>query len=277
MGAEMKKLILFAIGLAGITACLLAGPVADPGSCGVDWDKVRQKAARHKWAGDIVERMKKEARAVMSRYEHPPLGTTGWLHEYFCDDDARRLTFDPDKPNEHVCQACGRIYSGSPYDDCWRSSVHGGISKTATQAAIVYRITGERDFFEYARKTLLWYADNYDKFAVHGAHAGKGRIREQSLDEATQLVLLAQAYWDICPDLTGEDRKTIAASAESIPPPRRYFRKNLAGSKPGPAIGPAANMINSPAFHGAQPKAENHCRPGSSRRACTGRLREGAK
>ena len=206
----MKKLILFAIGLSGLTACLLAGPVADPGSRGVDWDKVRQKAARHKWAGDIVERMKKEARAVMSRYEHPPLGTTGWFHEYFCDDDAHRLTFDPDKPHEHVCQACGRVYGGPPYDDCRRSSVHREISKTAAQAAIVYRITGEKDFFEYARKTLMWYADNYDKFAVHGAHAGKGRIREQSLDEATQLVLLAQAYWDICPDLSGEDRKTIA-------------------------------------------------------------------
>ena len=87
-----------------------------------------------------------------------------------------------------VCEACKRVYTGSPYDDCWRSSVHSEISRTAAQAAIVYRITDEKDFFEYTRKMLLWYAGNYDKFEFQGAHAGKGRIREQSLDEATQLV-----------------------------------------------------------------------------------------
>ncbi len=205
-----KYFILATVCVLIFSVGLQAQPITDPGGRGVDWDKVKEKVARYQWAKDTVDSMKSHVQAVRSRYEHPPLGTTGWFHEYFCDDDAHRLKFDPDKPREHVCQACGRVYSGSPYDDCWRSSVHREISKAAAQAGVLYRITGGGDFFEYTRKVLLWYAHNYEKFEVHGAHAGKGRIREQSLDEATQLVLLAQAYWDICPDLTDEDRKTIA-------------------------------------------------------------------
>ena len=87
--------------------------------------------------------------------------------------------------------------------------MHGEIIRAAADAAVLYRITGKRTFFDYARKMLLWYADNYENFEVHGQHAGKGRIHSQSLDEATHLVLLAQAYWDICPDLAAADRATI--------------------------------------------------------------------
>lgn len=205
----MKKLIL-AIAVVGFSFCVYGGPVADPGSRGIDWDVVKAKIEQHQWARDVVKGIEGQVRGVIGRYDHPPLGKTGWFHDYYCQDDARRLVFDPKKPKSHVCEGCGRVYSGSPYDDCWRSSVHSEITKAAAGAGILYRVTGRKEFFEYARKVLLWYAENYDKFEIQGAHAGKGRIREQSLDEATQLVLLAEAYWDICPDLTDADRKTIA-------------------------------------------------------------------
>ncbi len=189
---------------------LCAEPVANPGSRGVDWERVREKVSNYSWAADIVSRMKNSVQTIESRYEYPPLGTTGWLHEYYCDDDARRLLFDPNKPTEHVCTKCGRVYSGPPYDDCWRSLVHSEIATAAAQSAILYRIAGEKSWLDYPRKILLWYAGHFEQFEPHGAHAGKGIIREQSLDEATHLVRLAQAYWDICPDLSPEDRRIIA-------------------------------------------------------------------
>jgi len=202
-------LVVFAAGFVSASMVLQAEPVADPGSRGVDWDAVKSRVARHEWAAETVQGMERNVRAVIGRYAHPPLGRTGWFHEYFCDDDAQRLVFDPKKPTEHVCPGCGRVYTGAPYDDCWRSSVHREIIAAVADGAVLYRVTGKRAYFDYARKVLLWYAENYENFEVHGQHAGKGRIHEQSLDEATQLVLLAEAYWDICPDLTAADREVI--------------------------------------------------------------------
>jgi len=87
--------------------------------------------------------------------------------------------------------------------------VHSEICRAAADAGVLYRIGGEKRYLDYVRRVLVWYAENYEKFEVHGKHAGKGRIREQSLDEATQLVLTGQAYWDVREGLSAEDREKI--------------------------------------------------------------------
>jgi hypothetical protein len=171
---------------------------------------VKQKVERFDWAKDVVEQIKRNVEEAQRNFEHPPLGITGWYHEYFCEDDAARLTFDPKQPVKHVCPECKRVYSGSPYDDCWRSSVHGVIMGGIEDAAALWKITGEEKWAEYARIQLLWYAKHFDQFEVHGEHAGKGRIMSQSLDESTHLVKVVTAYWDIYDYLTPEERSMIA-------------------------------------------------------------------
>ncbi len=204
------KPIFFAFFITMVSVSFVySAPIDDPGSRGVDWDQVREKVEKHEWAASLVQELEKGVLRTMQRYDHPPLGKTGWLHEYFCDDDAQRLRFDPEKPHEHVCTECGKVYSGSPYDDCWRSLVHSEISSAAADAAALFRVTGESRFFDYTKKVLIWYAEHFDQFEPHGKHAGKGIIREQSLDEATQLVRIVQAYWDICSNLQSEDREKI--------------------------------------------------------------------
>jgi hypothetical protein len=206
----MKKMSWLIIIILSIQ-CSTMAVVEDPGSRGVDWDAVKAKIQNHPWAKNLVEDLKNSVRNTQRNFDHPPLGTTGWLHEYYCDKDAGRLRFDPKKPTEHVCPKCNTVYTGSPYDDCWRSSVHSSFASAASTAAVLFRITDEKPYLDFAKNTLLWYADNFDKFSPHGNHAGKGIIREQSLDEATQLVRLATAYWDICPFLTPTEREHIAS------------------------------------------------------------------
>jgi hypothetical protein len=175
----------------------------------VDWAAVQQKIQTQAWAKQAFEKQQASFDRVAALYETPPLGVTGWLHEYFCEK-GHQLTFDPTSPTRHHCARCGQNYTGSPYDDCWRSAVHSQIAGACETAGILYRLTGEPRYFDYVRKMLLWYAENFTQFQPHGSHAGKGIIREQSLDEATQLSRLAVAYWDICPDLTPADREAIA-------------------------------------------------------------------
>lgn len=181
-----------------------------PGSRGVDWDLVKQKVENYDWARDIVDDLKSNVAQAQKHFDHPVLGITGWYHEYFCEDDATRLTFDPTQPKKHVCPTCQRVYSGPPYDDCWRSSVHGVVMGAMEDAAVLWRITGDDKWADYAKEQMLWYAEHFDEFEVHGEHAGKGRIMPQSLDEATHLVKVLTAYWDICEYLSQEERRTIA-------------------------------------------------------------------
>lgn len=187
-----------------------AGPIADPGSRGVDWTKVKARVASQDWAQAIVSGMKANVATTRSRYAEPPLGESGWFHDYYCPKDARRLVFDWQKPTEHRCEGCGTVYRGSPYDDVWRAAVHDAIISAIGSSAMLYRITGQPEYLDYTRGKLIWYAEHYDQYPPHGKHAGKGRIGAQSLDEATQTVELAQAYWDICPALSESDRVTIA-------------------------------------------------------------------
>lgn len=217
----MRRFILFS--LLVLISLSSQAVVDDPGDRGVDWKQVREKIDNQAWAKAIFEDMQADVRRTKSQFEHPPLGKTGWLHEYYCDKDAQRLRFDPNKPHEHVCIKCGTVYTGSPYDDCWRSQVHSRFASAAADAAVLYRITEDKKYLNFAKETLLWYAENFDQFSPHGKHAGKGIVREQSLDEATQLVRLALAYWDICPFLTANERQTIAN--DFMLPDARFIHK----------------------------------------------------
>ncbi len=205
----MRRLWMIALILTVVASSTWASPPADPGGRGVDWAQARAKIEQFDWAKRIARDMRQEVERTRRQFVHPPLGLTGWWHHYYCAKDAHRLTFDPDKPTEHVCPACGAVYSGPPYDDCWRSQVHATICRAVQYAAVLYRLTNEDTYLDYVRDILLWYADHYTDFEVHGEHAGKGRIRSQSLDEATQLVTLAQACWDAWPALSQADRERI--------------------------------------------------------------------
>lgn len=205
----MKQWILVGVAVA-VMGMGWADPIPNPGSRGVDWANVKARVGVQDWAAKIIAGIKQGVTTTQKRYTEPPLGESGWFHDYYCPKDARRLVFNWQKPMEHRCEGCGTVYRGSPYDDVWRAAVHDEIIAAIHSAAILYRITGEAAYLDYARSKLLWYAEHYDQYPPHGKHAGKGRIGAQSLDEATQTVELAEAYWDICPALSAEDRATIA-------------------------------------------------------------------
>ena len=94
----MSRSVYLCVLALAASSILQAEPVADPGSRGVNWSEVKSRVAQHDWAAGTVRDMERDVDAISGRYEHPPLGTTGWFHEYFCDDDAQRLVFDAKKP-----------------------------------------------------------------------------------------------------------------------------------------------------------------------------------
>lgn len=78
-------------------------------------------------------------------------------------------------------------------------------------AGILYRITGDRIYADYARRVLLEYARLYPTLGAHPAAANEaaGRLFWQSLNDSVWLVYAVQGYDAIRDTLSAADRKTI--------------------------------------------------------------------
>ncbi len=187
-----------------------AAPPPDPGSRGVDWTAVRARVETHPWAKAALADLRKHVAAVRTDFPEPPFGVSGWGHDYYCEKDAGKLRYDPKKPKEHVCSKCGEVYTDERRNEAWVDSTYKRIHRAVRQAGILFRAADDREAADYGRRMLLWFAANYERFQVHGKHAGKGRIMGQSLCEATSLVDLTLGYWDLLPALSAADRETIA-------------------------------------------------------------------
>lgn len=78
-------------------------------------------------------------------------------------------------------------------------------------AGLLYRITGERSYADYARRMLLDYAKLYPTLGPHPAAANEaaGRLFWQSLNDSVWLVYGIQGYDAIRDTLSPADRQTI--------------------------------------------------------------------
>ncbi|MEP9400531.1 alginate lyase family protein [Sphingomonas sp. VNH70] len=80
-------------------------------------------------------------------------------------------------------------------------------------AGMLYRITGERQYLDFARELLLAYARLYPTLGPHPAKANEaaGRLFWQSLNDSVWLVYGVQGYDAIRDALSAADRRTIDA------------------------------------------------------------------
>jgi hypothetical protein len=158
----------------------------------IDWEKIKEKVDREDWARATVEVLKQGFENHNKAWgEAPPLEPSDWSHHYFCRECAVRLEVNFDKPHEHKCSACGKIYSGEPYDGAWRKMIHGAIVTNLERAAILANIIPEnKKYSNYVRDIILYYAENYQKYEIHGKNAGKGKVFPQCLTEAIFVIAI---------------------------------------------------------------------------------------
>lgn len=161
-------------------------------SCGkiFDWENIRLKVAGQDWARATCEALKQGFEGFRDTWDkEPPFEDTGWSHNYFCPGCATRLVMDFHSPHKHSCASCGEIYSGEPYDGAWRKFIHGSIVLNMERAAILANLYPEnKSYAEYIRKYILFYAQNYPMYKIHGQHAGKGKVFPQCLTEAIFII-----------------------------------------------------------------------------------------
>ena len=111
----------------------------------------------------------------------------GWLHDFVCPHCAALLKFElaadkrPDR--SFICPNCGKEVSGERYFNAWVYQYRYYFASELDNIVICAH-AGNKEAVSFLTQFVDFYADRYADFAVHGDHAGKGKIMGQSLDEA---------------------------------------------------------------------------------------------
>ncbi|MES2310516.1 MAG: heparinase II/III family protein [Verrucomicrobiota bacterium] len=105
--------------------------------------------------------------------------------------------------NGHQCPKCGKIYTGSPYDDVIFLKKHHENLKRMISCAWAYAVTGDEKYAAYASKILLGYAERYLQYPLHAIdlktppNSSAGHIFAQTLDEAYCMALEIGPAYDL--------------------------------------------------------------------------------
>ena len=150
-----------------------------------------------------LESLKEETLKFGNSFHDDPKRKSNWGHQYFCNDDGGRLIFDVNKPKEHVCCVCNKVYKDEPYDGVWTYMYRNEAIATALKAAVIYKATGDKDYLGIAVKIIGFYSNNYSKFILHNKEDhifdslddmewGCGKIMPQGLNESIICVRIIQ-------------------------------------------------------------------------------------
>jgi hypothetical protein len=145
----------------------------------------------------------KETVSFAAKFHDDPSIVSNWGHHYFCNDDGGRLVFDLNKPKEHVCCICKKVYTGKDYDGNWTYFYRNEAIVEALKAGTLYSYSHDKKYRDIAVKIIGFYSDNYSKFILHTKEDehftsldsmkwGCGKIMPQGLNEAILGIRIVQ-------------------------------------------------------------------------------------
>jgi len=152
----------------------------------------------------VINQFKKDVTNFSNIFHDDANLKSNWGHQYFCNDDGGRLIFDLNKPHEHVCCVCNKVYEGQPYDGVWTYMYRNEAIVEALKSATLYYYTKDNKFREITMKIISFYSDNYKKFVIHTKEDvvfdnlknmswGCGKIMPQGLNESIIAIRIVQS------------------------------------------------------------------------------------
>lgn len=174
--------------------------------------EVRHLQQRGRLKPTAVEGLRQNVSEVMEApVLVPETGIGNWALYYYCPDCSVRLEFNRDDRHHHRCPACGRIWTGEPYDSSWWGLVNSRNYTAAFQMGLLYLITDEVVFAQKAIAIMMEYSRYYKDYEVHGniPYNGPGKAGAQTLDDANFLRTFAMAYDLLETAMTEMEREAI--------------------------------------------------------------------
>jgi len=187
----LKLTVLFCVALAGAAAASPLVFVTDD-----ELAAARARVENSAWAGEVRDSLVAQAGALAAAPLEIPRKGGQWTHWYSCSDDGARLKAK--SPTEHVCTLCGKVYSGSPYDEVYITGIHSKWLRGLEPLGWAYALEPKPEYAKRARDILLEYASFYETLPLHDVHNKKGsakaRLYAQTLDESVTLCHIAVGY-----------------------------------------------------------------------------------
>lgn len=144
----------------------------------------------------VLEEVLAEAKFAREHFRDRVEWLSGWWHNFCCPHCASLMIMDAEmpynSPNVFTCSKCGKTASSTDLDEAWVYGYRSRYAKYAYSCAIS-AILGDTESLDYLIRYVDFYADNYDKFPIHGNHAGKAKVMEQHLDEAVWVLNVVTA------------------------------------------------------------------------------------
>lgn len=110
-----------------------------------------------------------------------------------CAVDGSLLEFDPLKPHEHRCAACGRVYRGELHDRFWLYWYQLWLAERAVHAGLLYQLRGDARHAALARTILSGYAERYLEYPNRDNVLGPTRVFFSTYIESIWLLQLCVA------------------------------------------------------------------------------------
>lgn len=176
-----------------------------------DLEAARQRVEQNKWMQDTLTAIRKRVDSRLETASAIPAHPGGWIHDYICPHHLLPLEFNPASPHHHRCPQ-GELHQGEALNAAWRAHLHRQAADLSRDAALVWVVTGDRQYARLAAQILLAYAGLYGRFdAARNAENWmlKGRAFSQALTEALWAVPLAQAFDLVRPYLPPDQQETI--------------------------------------------------------------------
>jgi len=187
-----------------------------------DIARLKWNVANLDWAQAQFLRIRAEVDAWRGKKLDIPDKGGGWGQDYVSPDNGRKLSYDRSSPDRHLEPISGKYYEGDKLDASWRGMTHMQNIGLANKAALLYRLTDDAWYAEFARDVLARYAGAYASYPPMKGPAGLGRINAQALDEAVWLIQACSAF-DLLASaqFLGESDKTIIVNQLFMPAVRQ--------------------------------------------------------
>jgi hypothetical protein len=166
-----------------------------------DWEGARQRAAESAWSSWLASR-RSELDEWMAKRQDRLDWETGYWHDFVSPKDGSFLTWTPEPPGEETLSSPSdpkvmltpKLFGG------WVFGFRSRHAEKIVDAAAMWRVTGERKYFDWAAAQLDFYADNYANWKPPAGRTGT-KLMWQSLDEANMLVRFVRtARWLEAPE-----------------------------------------------------------------------------
>lgn len=154
-----------------------------------DWDNARKRVANDvAWQKWLAAQRADTDDWMQKRRDHKEW-ICGWFHDFVSPVDGSHLTWTPDEPGEYTLHSASdpRVKLTPKLRAAWVYSFRTSHAQHILNAAMLYRLMGDKRYADWVAGQLDFYADNYVTWPKQSDRPGI-HFMWQSLDEAVDLI-----------------------------------------------------------------------------------------